>query len=76
MFVKAVITKSTSREDVDCLINLISNVDPNLLLVLQPCTADIDKGVMKLCSEYQNKCLERCNNVRIIPQMHRFAGWR
>lgn len=76
VFVKAVVTAQTSQQDIDQLSHLIANVDPNLLLVLQPCTGDMDKGVMDLCCEYQQSCLPQCHNVRIIPQMHKFVGLR
>ncbi len=74
VFAKAVITCNTSQEDIQQLMDLIANVDPNLLLVLQPCTEDVPKGVLDLCIAYQNFCLLKCNNVRIIPQMHKFMN--
>ena len=55
---------------------LISGLDPKVLLVLQPDARQIDEDVISKCQEYQNYCLKYLSDVRVIPQMHKVMGLR
>ena len=76
VFIKAVISSETQREDVERSIGLISECDPNILFILQPNYFDLKNGVVKKCLEFQSYCLRHLPNVRIMPQMHKVMKLR
>ncbi len=76
VFLKAVVTSDTAREDVVQTVNLVASVDPDVLLILQPNTYELKNGVVAKCLEYQEYCLKHLSNVRIVPQMHKFMKLR
>lgn len=76
VFIKAIITRDTAYEDIKKSVEVISDLDPRVLLVLQPDARQIDEGVISKCQEYQNYCLKYLSDVRVIPQMHKMMGLR
>ena len=74
LFVKAVITSGTSREDVRYAAELIASVDRAIPLYLQPNTAELNSGSLARCLEFQPLCLEVLRDVRVVPQVHRLIG--
>ena len=78
LFIKAVITDRTTREDVEMAVDIVKKVKANAPLVLQPAspaaegarTIDNEK-LMKLMEIGLKKQLE---NIRVIPQMHKMLG--
>jgi len=74
VFVKTVVTNDTEKEDVMKAIEIIKAVDENILLVLQPNTLELKKGVINKCNEFLNMCLDNLKDVRIMPQMHKIVG--
>jgi len=76
VFIKTVISSDTTREDVLKSIDLVAEVDPQMLFILQPNYFDMQNGVMDKCREYQKECFNRLANVRIIPQMHKMMKVR
>lgn len=71
VFVKAVISSDTERDDVLRSADLVAGIDDGILYVLQPNYFDRNNGVMRKCLEYQKDCSGRLKDVRVIPQMHK-----
>ena len=75
-FVKAVVTAKTKKQDIEKTINIISKVDKDILLVLQPVwpikkAKQVEK---KELFDYLFMAEKKLNNVRIMPQMHKTLG--
>ncbi len=76
LFIKAVITSDTKEEDINRSMDLIASFDPNILFILQPNYLEMKNGVVKKCLKFQEDCSKRLNNVRILPQVHKFMKLR
>ncbi len=76
IFIKAVVSSRTEKEDLVKTVDLIRAVDPHVMLILQPNTYDLHNGVVAKCSEFQNYCLPYLPNTRVVPQMHKFMKIR
>jgi len=74
LFVKAVITAGTLKDDVQYAAELIASVDHRIPLYLQPNTAELNDGSLERCREFLPLCLEFLRDVRIVPQVHRLLG--
>ena len=73
VYVKAVITNTTTLEDI---VKMVQGGDPTTPLFLQPNHLDMEKGVLAKCEEFQQYCLNYLADVRIVPQMHKFMNMR
>ncbi|MDE1921331.1 MAG: 7-carboxy-7-deazaguanine synthase QueE [Candidatus Omnitrophica bacterium] len=76
VFIKAVISLGTAKEDVLKAARLVAGVDPGILLVLQPNYLDMKKGVIEDCLRLQKSCAKILKDVRILPQVHKFMKLR
>lgn len=76
VFIKTVITRSTTMEDMIKTVEMISQGDPSIPLFLQPNHYEIKEGVLEKCRELQEYCMNYLADVRIIPQMHKFMDLR
>jgi hypothetical protein len=76
LFLKTVISHTTSMEDIVRAVEMICKGDPSMPLFLQPNYFDIESGIMARCQEFQEYCLNYLTDVRIVPQMHKFMGIR
>lgn len=76
LFVKVVVSNVTTREDVLLAADLVARVAPDVPFILQPNFFDMRDGVVAKCQEFQNDCLKRLRDVRIIPQIHKFLKVR
>jgi 7-carboxy-7-deazaguanine synthase len=72
VFVKAVICRSTQKQDIREARDLVS--DFNLPFVLQPNSFELGKELMEKIKQFQEICLSKLSDVRIICQMHKLAG--
>ena len=72
VFVKAVVSTDTPDEEVRKCAELISSVDPAIVLVIQPMSGKKFTGnsLMKL----QEAALDKLEDVRVIPQCHKVLG--
>ncbi len=78
VFVKFVVTKKTRRGDLEKAVSLLQDIGKDIPMVIQPVTP---KGKIKAPSlrkivsftEYASKYIK---DVRVIPQIHRLAGWK
>lgn len=77
-FVKIVITNETEDDDVKKTLDIISDVDKEMLLILQPVwpIKDIERPKKKLLFDYLFMAEKKLKNVRIMPQMHKVLGVR
>lgn len=74
VFVKTVITKNTVDRDLEEAVDLILSVDPNIPLVLQPATEELDGGLFQKLLDYQQEASKSLFDVRIIPQVQRLIS--
>jgi len=76
VYLKVVISKDTKKEDLMKAIDLVSNINKERLLVLQPNFFEMEDGIIAQCLSLQEDCLRQLSNVRIIPQVHKLLGIR
>jgi len=76
VFIKTVISSETSKEDILRSCELVSKFGKDILFILQPNYFDMKNGVLLKCSQFQEICLKHLNDVRIVPQMHKFMKLR
>lgn len=70
VFVKIVIDENISQDEVDKTCAVIEKIDKSIPLVLQPIFGHPIPNILDL----QRKFLARLDNVRIIPQIHKYLG--
>lgn len=72
LFVKVVISTATTKEDVLRAVDLVKRLAPEIPFILQPNFFDMKDGAVARCVEFQKDCLNILDDVRIIPQLHKF----
>jgi len=70
LFVKAVVTRDTKKEDVQMSARIIAAIDASIPLVLQPAGAAFAPPAAVLI-EFQDEALGIIDDVRVIPQAHK-----
>lgn len=73
VFVKLVVSASTSINEIEQCVDIIDDVDPRITLVIQPVTGRSSVSG-ELLFEMQAAALGRLNDVRVIPQCHKLIG--
>ncbi|MEO0162631.1 MAG: 7-carboxy-7-deazaguanine synthase QueE [candidate division WOR-3 bacterium] len=68
VFVKIVINENFIPRELDQVVSIIEKVNDNIPLVIQPV---FNRRIPNLL-DIQKKALERLNDVRIIPQVHKY----
>lgn len=76
LFVKVVISNQTTKDDVLRGADLVKRLAPDVPFILQPNFFDMKDGVVAKCVEFQKDCLKFLDDVRIIPQLHKFMKLR
>lgn len=78
VFVKAVVTDQTTREDWQKTVDIIYRIAPHILLVLQPVTpfGNCRKPSEIKISTFRNIASGKLHKVEVIPQMHPVLGIR
>jgi len=76
LYAKIVISAETTLEEFDAAINLIAEVSPQILLILQPVTPVKNVKVIsaRRILELQAAALHKLKSVRVIPQTHRLLN--
>lgn len=76
VFVKVVITNRTNEKEFNQAVELIAEVDKNIPLIIQPVTPihDCEGVAPDLVLLWQEQALTVLNDVRVIPQTHKFIG--
>lgn len=76
IFAKAVITSKISDEEINELLGLIKSFEKPISLILQPVNS-IRKEILlspRNIMEIQEKFLKKLDDVRVIPQVHKFIN--
>ncbi|MDP8265231.1 MAG: 7-carboxy-7-deazaguanine synthase QueE [Candidatus Aceula lacicola] len=76
VFIKNVISLSTTEVDVRFAAKLASEVNRDIVFILQPNTLEIQDGIVDQCQRFQKVCLEFLTDVRVVPQIHKILGVR
>ncbi len=73
LYVKAVISDETSQEEFLQAVNLVADISPKILFILQPVTPtnNVKVASPKKILDFQSLALKKLNDVRIIPQTHK-----
>jgi organic radical activating enzyme len=73
LFVKAVVTRTTSDEDVMAAVRLLAEHDQRLLFVIQPAGGTFAPD-LKNVLRFQHHALALLEDVRLLPQVHKVLG--
>jgi 7-carboxy-7-deazaguanine synthase len=76
LFVKAVICNSTALADLSRAVDILAKFNQHIPFILQPNSFEFDKPLMNKIRDFQRFSREFLSDVRVIPQMHKFAGLR
>ncbi len=76
VFVKAVVSLNTRKEDILKAVKLVAAIDPEILFILQPNYLDMKKGIIEECLGHQKLSAKFLKDVRILPQVHKFMKLR
>ena len=76
LYAKIVISAETTLEEFDAAINLIAEVSPQILLILQPVTPvkNVKAIPARKILELQARAFSKLKSVRVIPQTHRLIN--
>ena len=78
VYVKIVISTEASGEEFHEAVEIIREVNPRTLLVLQPMSVgeekDIDPALLNVLYGLQSEALRQIENVRVIPRLHKVLG--
>ena len=76
VYVKIVVTDSTTREEFLSAVELVAKVDKKILLIVQPVTpvGKVSAPSPKKILSFQAAALRRLQDVRVIPQTHKFIN--
>lgn len=74
VFIKAVISLSTTDEDVLKMAELLKKLQYKGAIVLQPNSFDDELLLIEKLDGFKNTCQKYADSVRIIPQMHKLMG--
>ncbi|HWJ02984.1 MAG TPA: 7-carboxy-7-deazaguanine synthase QueE [Verrucomicrobiae bacterium] len=77
VYVKVVVLPDTQGTEIETTARLISSINPNIPLILQPVTpyGRIRKGPLpEKMIEFQDLALDYLSDVRVIPQTHKIMG--
>ncbi|MGE5197010.1 MAG: 7-carboxy-7-deazaguanine synthase QueE [Deltaproteobacteria bacterium] len=74
VFLKAVICKSTTGDDIREAIKLIKGTNKDAVLVLQPNTEEYDAQLKNKIEKCRKACVDAHIKVKVIPQMHKLLG--
>lgn len=73
VFVKIVVTPAVTDQELFQAVNIITRVDPQIPLILQP--VSLPKSQPGVAPDqllvWQEKCLRKLTQVRVIPQVHK-----
>ena len=75
-FIKTVISSDTDKNDIIKATDLVESIDPKILFILEPNYFEMKNGVVSKCLEFEKYCAQRLENVRVMPQMHKFLKVR
>lgn len=71
VFIKAVVSSDTDKEDIARSVELVAGVDPGIPLILQPNYFERKNGALDRCLDYQDYCRQYLTDVKVMSQMHK-----
>ncbi len=71
VFIKAVVSSDTQKEDIARCVELVAGVDPDISFILQPNYFERQNGALDRCLDYQDYCRQYLSDVRVMSQMHK-----
>lgn len=76
LYIKAVVNANISFQEITLLAGLIASKSTSLPLILQPVTSDDEKLIPQSAQllKLQEMLLNKLDDVRVIPQMHKFMN--
>lgn len=76
MYVKLVIPGDLVLYDFQRAVDIVAEVDPNILMVLQPVTPmnNVPPTKPEMMLQLQKLAMQKLNDVRVIPQTHRMMN--
>ena len=76
LFIKTVISSTTAQADIEKMVKLIIKSAPETTVYLQPNYFEMKNGVINKCQEFQKYCTLHLDDVRVLPQVHKFMKLR
>ena len=76
-YVKIVISEALRREEFQRAVELVAEVDPRCLVVLQPMSVpgnEVRRDLFPLLESLQREALARLEDVRVLPRFHHLLG--
>lgn len=73
-FIKAVVCSTTIEDDFKYATELIKEVSPSSILVLQPNSYEYDEHLQVMLRKFKEFCAEQKVSTCIIPQVHKTVG--
>ncbi len=74
VFIKVVVARQTSAEEVVAAAKLASRINRGIVLVLQPNFFDLEHDILATCLKMQDLCSDFLHDVRVVPQLHKLIG--
>ena len=74
IFVKVIICKETTLDDLRKAIEIVVKVNPAITFVLQPNSVQLGRELADKLQEFKRCSKQYLSDVRIIPQLHKLAG--
>lgn len=71
VFIKAVVSSDTQKEDIVRSVELVAGIDPNIPFILQPNYFERQNGALDRCLDYQDYCRQYLTDVKVMSQMHK-----
>ena len=71
VFIKAVVSSDTGKEDIARCVELVAGIDPDIPFILQPNYFERQNGALDRCLDYQDYCRQHLSDVKVMPQMHK-----
>jgi len=76
VFLKAIICQGTKEEDLRQALELIKEVSPASILILQPNSNEHHEFLKEKLSSFKNICVAQGVTTCVIPQIHKILGVR
>ncbi len=76
VFIKTVVSSDTSQEDILKAAQVVSRVNRGVTFILQPNFFEMKNGVIQKCMGFFDDCRPHLNDVRVLPQVHKFMKLR
>ena len=77
LFVKVVVTDETIMDEISRAVDIVRGVDINIPLIIQPAMKnERPMENQERLLDFHDYAAKRLTTVRLIPQIHKFMGWK